>query len=85
MYKRDTIEYQSKQLKNIEMLVNEAINGVTKMDKLDNSGRALFCPEAEAMYFNAIRTFFENSISKRVMDYNQDNSETKVLKMTNSK
>ena len=82
VYKRDTIEYQKIQEKNIELLVNEAMTGKTKMDVLDNSGRCLWCFEAEAMYFKAIRDFFENSISKRVMDINQDNSEFKVLKLT---
>ena len=82
LYKKDIIEYQKKEEKDIELLVNEAITDKTQMDVLDNSGRCLWCPEAEAMYFKSIRDFFKNSISKRIMDINQDNSEIKVLKFT---
>lgn len=82
MFERDTIEFQKKQEKMIELLVNEAITGKTKIDVLDNSGRCLWCPEAEAMYFKSISDFFQNSISKRIMNINQDDSEIKVLKIT---
>ena len=76
-YKRDTKEYKLKREQFINLLVEEAASGITKMDTLDETGRCLFCGEAEAMYFKAIRNFFENSISKRIMTINQDIPKTK--------
>lgn len=79
-FKRDTKEYQERQEIKIEKLVEEAVTGETKMDTLDNSGRNLFCPEAEAMYFQEVRNFFENSISNKVMTRNQDKAKRMILK-----
>ena len=79
-FERDTKEFQERQEKIIEKLIKEAVTGETKMDTLDNSGRCLFCPEAEAMYFQKVRNFFENSISKRVMTRNQDKPKIRILK-----
>lgn len=50
------------------------------MDTLDNNGRCFWCPEAEIMYFKALRDFFENDISRKIMNVNQDNFEIKVMK-----
>ncbi len=69
-FKRDTKEYQEEQERIMKNLVQEAVTGETKMDTLDNSGRCLFCSEAEVMYFQEVRNFFENSISKKVMTRN---------------
>ena len=79
-FERDTKEFQERQEKIIEKLIKEAVTGETKMDTLDNSGRCLFCSEAEAMYFQKVRNFFENSISKRVMTRNQDKPKIRILK-----
>lgn len=81
-YLRDTKEYKEKQKKFIELLVEEAATGVTKMDNINGTGRCLFCPEAEAMYLTEIRNFFENSISHKIMTKNHDTSEFKVLSKT---
>ena len=79
-FERDTKEYQEEQERIIKNLVQEAVTGETKMDSLDNSGRSLFCPEAEAMYFQEVRNFFENSISNKVMTRNQDKAKRMILK-----
>lgn len=81
-FERGTLEYQKKQEKIISGLVKEGVTGVTKMDTLSSSGRCFFCTEAEVMYFKAMRNFFENSISKRVMTRNQDVPCSKVLTKT---
>ena len=72
VYERDTIEHKKRQNEIIKKLVEEAINGETKMDTLEEHGNYLWCPEAEAMYFLSIRKFFETSIAHRVMERNQD-------------
>ena len=79
-FERDTKEYQEEQERIIKNLVQEAVTEKTKMDSLDNSGRSLFCPEAEAMYFQEVRNFFENSISNKVMTRNQDKAKRMILK-----
>ena len=67
MFKRDTAKYQQQQEEFISKLVEEGVNGITKMDHPPNEEQPLY-GEAEAMYFKAIRNFFENSISHRVMN-----------------
>ena len=42
-YKRDTKEYKLKREQFINLLVEEAASGITKMDTLDETGRCLFC------------------------------------------
>ncbi len=79
-YRRDMKEFKKQSKRIIESLVNEAKTGTTKMDTLDNVGRSLWCPEAEAMYFKAVRNFFETSVSRRVMNRNQDTAEIRVMK-----
>lgn len=71
-FQRDTKELKKENEAYIDMLINEALSGVTKMDTLKNEGRILSCREAQIMYYTAIRHFFQNSISKRVMNHNQD-------------
>lgn len=79
-YQRNTIEFKNQQRINIALLVYEAISGVTKKDIIDNTGRCLWCHETEVMYFKLVRDFFENNISKIIMERNQDNHEVKILK-----
>lgn len=67
MFERDTAKYQQQQEEIISGLVEECVNGITKMDHPPNEGQPLY-GEAEAMYFKAIRNFFENSISHRIMN-----------------
>ena len=67
MLERDTAKYQQQQEKIISRLVEECVNGITKMDHPPNEKQPLY-GEAEAMYFKAIRNFFENSISHRIMN-----------------
>ena len=76
MYMRDTAEFQEEQERIIGELVNEAKNGVTKLDILPNMAQPLQ-GEVEAMYFKSIRVFFENSISHKVMALHQDLHEGK--------
>lgn len=67
MFERDTAKYQQRQEEIISGLVEECVNGITKMDHPPNGEQPLY-GEAEAMYFKAIRNFFENSISHRIMN-----------------
>lgn len=71
MFSRDKSLFQKNQADNVETLINEAINGITKRDILPNTAQPLQ-GEVEAMYFNDINHFFENSLSRRIMGIKQD-------------
>lgn len=71
MFERDQLQYINTQFKNISSLVNEAVTSKTKVDALSNSAQPLR-GEAEAMYFKAIRVFFENIVSRKIMNHNHD-------------
>ena len=67
MYARDTIEYKNKSKENINKLVLELTTGITKRDVLPKGGQYMQ-GEAEAMYFQSLKDFFENSISHFIME-----------------
>lgn len=71
LYERDTAEYQKTQENFINLLVDDAMSGETKLDTLPNMAQPLQ-GEVEAMYFKSIRNFFETSISHRIMSLHQD-------------
>ena len=71
MDKRSTSMNAQEQYSIIADLVQEAASGETKVDVLPNTAQPLH-GEIEAMYFKAIRNFFENVISKRIMTQSQD-------------
>ena len=71
MFLRDSIEYRKEQTILIKKLVDEAVNGITVLDTLPDIAQPLQ-EEAEAMYFESVRNFFENTISHRIMTIHQD-------------
>ncbi|MCM1179020.1 MAG: hypothetical protein NC347_02095 [Clostridium sp.] len=71
MFLRDSLEFKNKQKKHLEILMQEATGGITKRDILPNTAQPLQ-GEVEAMYFVELRHFFENSISRRIMNSRQD-------------
>lgn len=76
MYKRDTAEFRAIQSSRIEMLIGEAVKGVTKRDTLPNSAQPLQ-GEVEVVYFKKMRDFMENVIVKRII--NAPNVENREL------
>lgn len=71
MFLRDEAKFKSSQDRHVKILTEEAVSGVTQRDVLPNTAQPLQ-GEVEAMYFNDIDHFFENSISRRVMKHRQD-------------
>lgn len=71
MFLRDEPKFRKSQDRHVKILIEEAVNGVTQRDVLPNTAQPLQ-GEVEAMYFSDINHFFENSISRRVMQYKQD-------------
>lgn len=71
MFLRDEPNFKENQDRHVKILIEEAVRGVTQRDVLPNTAQPLQ-GEVEAMYFNDINHFFENSISRRVMKYKQD-------------
>lgn len=71
MFFRDESKFKESQNHHVEILVEEAVSGVTQRDVLPNTAQPLQ-GEVEAMYFSDINHFFENSISRRVMKNRQD-------------
>ncbi len=69
MYSRTEMLYEQK--KNINILMQEGLQGVTKRDVLPNTAPPLE-GEIEAMYFNELRMFLKTSIAARCMSLNQD-------------
>ena len=67
MYARDTIEFKQESKKHIDILMKELTTGITKRDVLPKGGQYMQ-GEAEAMYFQSLKNFFENSISHLVME-----------------
>ena len=77
MFIRDNMEFKEAQKEHIHILIDEARDGITQRDVLPNTAQPLQ-GEVEAMYFNEINRFFENSISRRIMKRNQDLFEGKI-------
>ncbi|MBQ9200171.1 MAG: hypothetical protein IJ141_08340 [Lachnospiraceae bacterium] len=71
MFLRDELSFKAKQEEHMKDLLEEISTGVIEMDILPNTAQPLQ-GEVEAMYFNEINRFFENSISRRIMTRNQD-------------
>lgn len=71
MFRRNEPQFEEEQEKNVERLINEAVSGVTERDILPNTAQPLQ-GEVEAMYFNSLNQFFETSLSRRIMNSNQD-------------
>ena len=80
-YQRNTVEFKNQSRRNIKLLVNEGITGVTKRYTLSGTGKCLWCPEAELMYFKAVRDFFETDTARRIMNINQDPADIKVMRI----
>ena len=80
-YQRSTVEFKNQSRRNIKLLVNEGITGVTKKHTLSSTGKCLWCPEAELMYFKAVRDFFETDTARRIMNINQDPADIKVMRI----
>lgn len=76
MFLRDEPQFKKLQNDHVKILLEEAVGGVTQRDVLPNTAQPLQ-GEVEAMYFSDINHFFENSISRRVMQHGQDLYERK--------
>lgn len=71
MAMRGEPQYTTERKKRVELLVREAIDGVTKRDTLPNDAYP-FEGEAEAMYFQRTRDFMKTTIAHRIMDVEPD-------------
>lgn len=71
MLNRRMVGYEAERKKEINILLGEALNGITEMDILPNSAQPMH-GEVEAMYFKSIRNFMENTISRTIMNHDQD-------------
>ncbi|MBR1598160.1 MAG: hypothetical protein IJ661_04495 [Lachnospiraceae bacterium] len=71
MFRRNEPQFKKEQENNIQLLINEAVDGITERDILPNTAQPLQ-GEVEAMYFNALNQFFETSLSRRIMNIDQD-------------
>lgn len=71
MESRTYAEYSRQQRRNVKILIEEGVNGITQKDTMPNSAFPLV-GEAEAMYFKGARDFLETTLAHIIYNRDQD-------------